>query len=442
MSHLNISSKLSSRFVEETMVSKIRPCTDLSHSCAQTFNPRSGLCTTCKKIDFDSLTSRSFGADNCSRHFHIGPLQQVTRKTNCPGCRLILSAARNICHRQDILDKISVRIRRQYLLAYYRGPIHSFSENKYTSDKNETATRRVPHMESYIEVIFDNFNGQAEAPNQSTVVGTIIRTEEVGPADFTGVRTTDIESEVPVCRGRNVLPEVDISLINQWMQSCNLRHDSCHLPALKTSREQDIRLIDVQEYRIISATMIEKYVTLSYVWGPATKPLLTQATLSQCSSPGGLKGLKLPRTISDTMQVVKYLGKQYLWVDSLCIVQDNDNDKEQQLSIMDIIYSNSDLVVLATAGSEGNAGLPGIGSSPRRILQQVEKIDGVNFMTAQASVQEVLKRSIWNSRGWTFQEVALSRRALVFTESLVYWSCQGSTWREDMSSEYTVVELC
>ncbi len=414
----------------------VRHCTDLSHSCAQAFNPRSGLCATCEKIDFVSLTSRTCVADKDGRHFHIGPLQHVIKKTTCPGCRLILSAARNICHRQDILDKITVRIQRQYLSAYYYDPIHSLPVHKYTSNKNKTATT-CPHMESYMEVIFDNFNGQEESP----VMGTIIRKEEAGPADSTGVETTSFESEEPVCRGRDVLPEVNMNLINQWMQSCNLRHDSCHLPALKTSREQDIRLIDVQEYRIISATMIEKYVTLSYVWGPATKPLLTQATLSQCSSAGGLKGLKIPRTISDAMQVVKYLGKRYLWVDTLCIVQDNDIDKKQQLSLMDTIYSNSELVILATAGSDANAGLPGIGSSPRRILQQVEKIDGVKFMTAQASVQEVLKRSTWNSRGWTFQEVVLSRRALVFTESLVYWSCQVSTWREDMSSEFPVVGL-
>ena len=422
------------------MVSKIRPCTDLSHSCAQTFNLQSGLCATCKKIDFVSLTSKTCKKDDDGRHFHIDPLQHVTRKTTCPGCRLILSVARSMDDRQAILDKITITIRRQFILAYYLNPIHSLPVNKYISDKNATAIC-CPHMESYMEVIFNNFNGQDETPGESTVVGTIIRTEEAEPADSTSVESTILESEDPVFRGRNVLPKVNVDLIKQWMQSCNFQHNGCRLPALEAFREQNIRLIDVQEYRIILATMVEKYVTLSYVWGPATKPLLTQATLSQYSSPDGLKGLKLPRTISDAMQVVKYLGKRYLWVDSLCIVQDNDNDKEQQLSIMDSIYSNAELVVVAAAGGDANTGLPGIGSSPRRIPQRVEKIDGMQFITAQASVQQVLKRSIWNSRGWTFQEVALSRRALVFTESLVYWSCQVGTWREDMSTESSVVAL-
>ena len=108
---------------------------------------------------------------------------------------------------------------------------------------------------------------------------------------------------------------------------------------------------------------------------------------------------------------------------------------------MDSIYTNAELVVVAAAGGDANVGLPGIGSTPRRVWQKNERIDGIEFITAQVSVQQVLEKSVWNSRGWTFQEVMLSRRALVFTESLVYWSCQMGTWREDMSSESSVVGL-
>ncbi|KAL8909783.1 MAG: hypothetical protein Q9171_004902 [Xanthocarpia ochracea] len=264
------------------------------------------------------------------------------------------------------------------------------------------------------------------------VAGTIIRTEKAEPAESAGEKPTFLESEIPVVRGRYVLPEVNTNLIRHWVQSCNSQHDACRSPVLKTSRNQNIRLIDVQESRIISATLVEKYVALSYVWGPATKPSLTRETLSQCSYPGGLKDLMIPRTISDAIQLVKYIGKRHLWVDSMCIVQDDENDKKQQLTIMDSIYTNAEFVLVAAAGGDANAGLPGIGNTPRRISQRIEQIDEIEFMTAQAAVQEVLERSVWKSRGWTFQEVILSRRALVFTENLVYWSCQRNTRREDM----------
>ena len=292
-----------------------------------------------------------------------------------------------------------------------------------------------------MEVILDESYDGYRYPGRSVVAGTIIRAEKAECADSTGMGSTCFDSINPVYRGQHDLPEANINLIKHWMQSCNFRHDKCHLPALKTSRDQSIRLIDVHESRIVSSTLVEKYVALSYVWGPATKPSLIQETLPRCSSPGGLKDLIIPRTISDAILLVKSIGKRYLWVDSLCIVQNDENDKKQQLTIMDSIYTNAVLIVVAAAGGDANAGLPGIGNTPRRISQRIEKIDETEFITAQASVQQVLNRSVWNSRGWTFQEVILSRRALVLTESLVYWSCQQNTWREDMGSKSSGIGL-
>lgn len=148
-----------------------------------------------------------------------------------------------------------------------------------------------------------------------------------------------------------------------------------------------------------------------------------------------------PRTIMDAIQLVKCIGMRYLWVDSLCIVQNNDDDKRQQITFMDSIYISAELLIVAAAGSDANAGLPGTGSTARSVSQTIRKITRAQFITAQPSVQQVLDRSVWNRRGWTFQETVLSRRALVFSESLVYWSCQADTWREDIGSESPVAGL-
>lgn len=418
---------------------RARPCVDLSHDRSQTSNHKSGLCSVCEKVDFVYLTSEaceSCGTDNDGYHFHIGSLQHVARKTFCPGCRLILSAARTMNHNHDMFDKRTITITRRHLSAYSRDPDEGLPGHMNTSDAMYT-----PPMESFMEVGFDRSKDRIGPFDGPTIAGTIIRTREAETTNLTGAKSPILGLKNPTFRGRNVLPEVNIKLINQWMHSCNSQHDACHLPILKTSREQNIRLVDVQECRVISATLVENYVALSYVWGPATKPSLIQHTLSQCSSPGGLKDLIIPRTIKDAMQLVKFIGKRYLWVDSLCIVQDDDNDKKQQLTIMDSIYINAELVIVAAAGGDANAGLPGMASTPRRISQSIERIEGIEFMTAQASVQQVLNRSMWNSRGWTFQELMLSRRALVFTENQIYWGCQENTWREDISSESSVSGL-
>ena len=386
-------------------------CTDLSNnSRKQTPQHPSGLCTVCQGIGFVSLTSKACQASHDGHHFHIGKLRNVARKQFCPGCRLILSVARTMDSRLENLDKATITIQQRF-----------FPFFQYVDD--ERKVRAVPHVESFTEV---TLNGR--------VAGTIIRTEETGLADPPGLKSTISESKEPVSRGRVVLPEVNVSLIKQWIQSCNVQHGPCRLPTLEIARELNIHLIDVHDHRIIPATLAENYVALSYVWGPNMKPSLTRDTMSKLSSKGGLEDFLIPRTLMDAVYLVKCIGMQYLWVDSLCIVQDDDNDRQQQLTIMDSIFSGAKLLVVAATGSDANAGLPGIGSTPRRISQRIEKITGTQFITAQPSVQQAIEQSVWNSRGWTFQEAILSRRALVFTESLVYWCCQVDTCREDISS--------
>ena len=308
------------------------------------------------------------------------------------------------------LDKVTVTIQQRFLPFFQHG-----------DDKR--GVRVVPHVESFTEVTLND-----------RVAGIIIRKEETGLADPLGLKSTISESNEPVSRGRVVLPEVNVSLIKQWIQSCNDQHGPCRLPTLEIARELNIHLIDVQDHRIVPATLAENYVALSYVWGPNVKPSLTRDTKLQLSSTGGLDDFLIPRTLMDAIYLVKCIGMQYLWVDSLCIVQDDDIDKQQQLTIMDSIFSGAKLLVVAATGSDANTGLPGIGSTPRRISQRVEKITGTQFISAQPSVQQAIEQSKWNSRGWTFQEAILSRRVLVFTESLVYWCCQVNTCREDISS--------
>ncbi|KAL9627852.1 MAG: hypothetical protein Q9204_006288, partial [Flavoplaca sp. TL-2023a] len=341
-----------------------------------------------------------------------------------------------------------IKIQRRFLWAYFEDSLYTPPDviDPNYGDTSVVKSRSCP--ESCIKVIFDEPDDRNENEyDPYMTAGTIIRTEKTEPTMF---------SDPPVFRGRHVLAEVNTNLIRQWVHSCNSRHDACRSPVLKTSRDKNIRLIDVQESRIISATLVEKYVALSYVWGPATKPSLTRETLSQHFCPGKLKDLMIPRTISDAIQLVKTIGKRYLWVDSMCIVQDDDNDKKEQLTIMGSIYdndkkeqltimgsiyANAEFVLVAAAGGDANAGLPGIGHTPRGISGRSEEIDGAEFMTAQAAVQQVLDTSVWKSRGWTFQEVILSRRALVFTKNLVYWGCQQATWREDIFGKPNGISL-
>ena len=401
----------------------------------------------------------------------------------------------SVCPSYEAFNETIITIKQESLIAQSPSLNHSFSEKGVIEDDVESDRVYRPYLENLLEVAFDKF--QSRKFQKSRVAGTIIRMEEARDKDTSGLNSPVLNLKEPYCfrghnilveeniscskhwrqpcdvqhdtcrapaqataqeldaleesalhlqeifcfRGRKVVPQVNISLIKSWIQSCSVQHKRCRFPALEVSKEENIRLIDVQDYTVISATTAAKYVALSYVWGPATTPLLTRDNISQCSSLRGLKELIIPRTISDAIHLATFIGMRYIWVDSLCIIQDDDKDKQQQLPIMASIYSSAELVVVAAAGNDANAGLPGIQNAPRYVGQRVETINGTTFITAQPSLQQVLDWSVWNSRGWTFQEAIFSRRAVVFTENLVYWNCRTDTWREDIGGESSLAGL-
>lgn len=77
------------------------------------------------------------------------------------------------------------------------------------------------------------------------------------------------------------------------------------------------------------------------------------------------------------------LGERYLWVDALCIVQDDNASKQSMIERMHVIYQNAFLTLFVATGTDANAGLSGV-SSPRGVVQQFasvrDGVDGLKFI--------------------------------------------------------------
>lgn len=107
------------------------------------------------------------------------------------------------------------------------------------------------------------------------------------------------------------------------------------------------------------------YVALSYVWGSIPGVLeSTTNNFSQLCSPGSLKSPEnrslMPRTVLDAMAVSMAMGVQYLWVDRLCIIQDDSTHFTEQLQRMASIFANSYFTIIAADGPDANYGLLGV----------------------------------------------------------------------------------
>lgn len=144
------------------------------------------------------------------------------------------------------------------------------------------------------------------------------------------------------------------------------------LDAAIETQLQDVRVIDVQHRSVIDLPAGAPFVALSYVWGDCREDFqLTTSNLAELKRHRSITMAGLPRTIEDSIQVCNRLGERYLWVDRLCIIQDDvPHHKATQLEQMMTIYRQARFTIVALAGEDASYGLPGV-STPRSNGQRI-----------------------------------------------------------------------
>jgi hypothetical protein len=181
----------------------------------------------------------------------------------------------------------------------------------------------------------------------------------------------------------------------------------------------NMRLIDVSQACVVRLSPVPEYVALSYVWGldSGGQFRCSKSNIEDLEKPGELGKINLPATITDAILVCKQLGRRFLWVDRLCIIQDDELDLQGQLEQMAAIYHQATFTIVAATGDGATHGLAGV-SRERNSGQNVLKFeDGFEIVEKIPKLGDCLKGSKWQKRGWTYQEYLASRRLLFFTDS-------------------------
>lgn len=171
--------------------------------------------------------------------------------------------------------------------------------------------------------------------------------------------------------------------------------------------------------------------SISYTWGRIDPLVLLARNESELYKKDALSTQKdrLPLTIRDAIDLCSSLGEQYLWVDSLCIMQDTP-DKHSQIQQMDRIYQEAAFCIVAAAGQDANAGLPGVSKS-RSAQQRIINVNGMLLANKVPPLGQSLSQTFWKSRGWCYQEGLLSSRKLIFTSDQTYYYCPHGEFSED-----------
>jgi hypothetical protein len=204
------------------------------------------------------------------------------------------------------------------------------------------------------------------------------------------------------------------------------------VPSFAPEFQLPTRLIDIQTdtLRLVLSVDLEdpnncRYVALSHCWGDPRKtqvPKTFGATLERHQKEGLTE---LTKTFEDAVKVTREIDVRYLWIDSLCIVQDEPEDFKKECSRMSLIYARAYCVLSALDAEDGSRGL----FIPRDPSPQPSQIS--------------LDHEQWNSmlqgplstRGWAFQEHQLALRIIHFTAIRILWECRCCVAGEDFPSQ-------
>ena len=341
-----------------------------------------GLCEFCKRLDFKYFFSNPIAP----RELSLGYLEDISQKPSCPFCRLVVAS-------------ISLAL--------------GVSEvpSTYKDDKIEVGLTTV-YQHNDLEILTYN-------------IELVLYPMPRGSYPTIQIQRYSLSDANADLQGRLISPtRINMQMVRRWISECELTVSP--EPTKDEAGFMPTYLIDVLKGCVVSPDDPCRYLALSYVWGGPQPLQLLLENLNKMQTPGVFADLDpdIPATIRDAMTMTRLLGERYIWVDALCIVQDDYARKEPELRSMDDIYFYATLTIIAGYGSSAYAGLPGVRDGTRNSIQHLERIQDLLIVNRLLTSKDTIDGAVWNSRAWTYQERILAKRKLFVSATQVTFKCQ------------------
>lgn len=213
------------------------------------------------------------------------------------------------------------------------------------------------------------------------------------------------------------------------------QHDICN------KGDQDYiptRLLDIQhalETNVVRLVCPDKedekfkdveYATLSYCWGrhAAEQNLMLLTNNLELWQNEGFTWARLPKIFQDAFRIASWLGLEWLWIDSMCIIQDLKSDWKLETKAMDQIYTGAKVNISADAGEDSRSGCFVQRKKTDITLLQFATHDlGNEWIVTMDDTFEWMNSAPSRTRAWTHRERQLSRRILHCTAKEMVWEC-------------------
>ncbi|KAI0545820.1 heterokaryon incompatibility protein-domain-containing protein [Xylaria curta] len=332
-------------------------------------------------------------------------LGKLKMSTSCQYCQLIFSAAEQGCREDEAGDATTV-------LIY---PRDKFTLTLVIGEEKDVSSRR--HFDLYTET-------------KNALLSKFIK-----PVPHIALRPT-----VEYC----------VEFINTRLADCLSSHKYyCNRFAEQElpTRVIDVGTKDTAPKLLESGGRKAKYVTLSHCWGKREYHPLRTTEASLSGHYNEIPWTDLSQTFQDAILITRELGIQFIWIDSLCIIQDSPADWETESARMAEIYLHSHLTLSATASSDGSGGClrsrapDGVERKNDTTLRTGEKLRNIPLNLGETDIfirkaakqthdimhqrfKDYQDNSPLLSRAWVYQETVLSPRTIHFHQEELVWECR------------------
>ena len=341
---------------------------------------------------------------------------------------------------------------------------HIFSARQTASLRqiNESAAKHCNWCK-FIQIFIEREKGSKESddlleiyltptPRASTPKGNnTFHLDIRGESDYISITihafTDEMDMAAAFVTARKVQTDINSDHAHQqikyWLEECG-SHECCVQPSESIL---PTRVVEVAPERcpdtprlLITEGQKGRYATLSYCWGVEPYGLLSISNIRKYTQ--ALDVEPLPQTFQDAIAVAKSLGIPYLWIDSLCIIQDSREDKIQEISVMERIYRESFLTVVAASSANTIDGFLQPRPPPQESYTIPFRLAGDLF--GSMSIQEIdfveydeVLEPI-NKRAWTLQEQLIPNRCLIYASHTLQWRCDAGVKNLGSSLHYAI----
>ncbi|KAI0490472.1 heterokaryon incompatibility protein-domain-containing protein [Xylaria cf. heliscus] len=241
------------------------------------------------------------------------------------------------------------------------------------------------------------------------------------------ITTAEVDNGLGSAQPTNSRQSLDLA--TRWFRACDKSHPACAIDDTKTYPRRLLSLSSGVLHLVLSSKMSgrPRYATLSHCWG--TIELLKLQKKNHDSFLEKIDENELCKTFKDTIHIARHIGLEYLWIDSLCIIQDDPEDWIRESANMCDVYGGSSINIAASSARNGSFGC--FFDRNEKTLRRIQKIRVpvstgdkiIVYDCAPDDIYRTVDDGPLTQRAWAFQERFLAPRTLHFTDSQLFWEC-------------------